>query len=520
MILKIRWGGGYPQWVSPRRVGTILLALFFTLLSFPTALRAQTAPPVVTIDATAPGTAFPHFWEQMFGSGRAVLALRAAYRSDLHEVKQATDFRYVRGHAILHDEVGVYSEDKQGNPKYNFTYVDEIYDGMLAYGVRPVVEISFMPKQLASDPNAIHPFWYKQNVSPPKDYGKWDDLIRHFAQHLVDRYGIAEVSQWYFEVWNEPNIDFWAGNPKQATYFELYDHTARALKSISPLLRVGGPATAAADWIEPFLAHVSQQNVPIDFVSSHGYGDDTVENLFHTNEQIPMSQRVCRAIQKVHDQIKNSGRPQLPLFWTEWNVPSYGDLGARDSTYVGPALAYDIVQCDGLVQMMSYWTFDDVFEEGGVPEDPFHNGFGLIAVGGIKKPAFYDYALLHRLGYERLANPSNNILVTRRADGSLVVAVWNEVEPDQKGSSQHFRLEFRNVNSGAPVLIRRVDEQHSNSLAFYKAMGSPQYPTRAQIDQLNRESALAPPEVTTLKNRLLEIDVPVNGLALVEIQRW
>ncbi len=188
------------------------------------------------------------------------------------------------------------------------------------------------PRQLASDPNAIHPFWYKQNVSPPKDYAKWDDLIRHFGQHLVDRYGVAEVSQWYFEVWNEPNIDFWAGNPKQATYFELYDHTARALKSVSPLLRVGGPATAAADWIEPFLAHVTQQNVPIDFVSTHGYGDDTVENLFHTNEQIPMNQRVCRAIRKVHDQIKGF-RPssatvildgvECPILWRTGSQRQY-----------------------------------------------------------------------------------------------------------------------------------------------------------------------------------------------------
>ncbi len=499
-------------------VGTILLC--FALLSFPIVLRAQTAPHVVTIDASAPGTAFPHFWEQMFGSGRAVLALRAAFRSDLHEVKHATDFRYVRGHAILHDEVGVYSEDKQGNPKYNFTYVDEIYDGMLANGVRPMVEISFMPKQLASDPNAIHPFWYKQNVSPPKDYAKWDDLIRHFAQHLVDRYGIAEVSQWYFEVWNEPNIDFWAGNPKQPTYFELYDHTARALKSVSLLLRVGGPATAAADWIEPFLAHVAQQNIPIDFVSSHGYGDDTVENLFHTNEQIPMNQRVCRAIKKVKDQIKASGGPQLPLFWTEWNVPSYGELGARDSVYVGPALAYDIVQCDGLVEMMSYWTFDDVFEEGGVAEDPFHNGFGLIAVGGIKKPAFYDYALLHLLGSERLANTADSVLVTRRSDGTLVVAVWNQVEPDQKGTPQHFRLEFRNVKTAEPVLVRRVDENRSNSLAAYRAMGSPRYPTQAQIEQLNRESALAAPEAATMKNGAVDLEVPVNGLAVLEVSRW
>src|SRR5262249_3955776 len=219
--------------------------------------------------------------------------------------------------------------------------------GVLARHVRTFVELGFMPKKLAATP-VLHPFWYKPSPSPPKDYAKWDALIAAFTRHLLDRYGVAEVSQWYFEVWNEPNIDFWAGDPKQPTYFELYDHTARALKSASSYLRVGGPATAAADWIEPFLGHVTQQNVPIDFVSTHGYADDTVKNLFHSDEQIPMDQRVCRAIRKVRDQINHSGRPHLPLFWTEWNVPSYADLNARDTIYVGPALAYDIVQCDSL----------------------------------------------------------------------------------------------------------------------------------------------------------------------------
>ena len=207
----------------------------------------------VEIDAQGPRTPFPHFWEQMFGSGRAILTLRESYREDLRAVKRVTDFQYVRFHAILQDEVGVYNEDEHGNPVYNFSYVDQIYDGLLKNGVRPFVEISFMPRKLAFNPDALHPFWYKQNVSPPKSMDRWDDLIRHFAQHLVDRYGIDEVSKWYFEVWNEPNIDFWNGIPRQRSYFDLYAHTARDLKSVSPQLRVGGPATAAAAWISDFL---------------------------------------------------------------------------------------------------------------------------------------------------------------------------------------------------------------------------------------------------------------------------
>src|SRR5271163_2259752 len=276
-------------------------------------LQGATAqvPERVEIDAHAQTTPFPHFWEKMFGSGRAALTLRESYRDDLRAVKQITGFEYVRFHAILHDELGVYNEDEHGNPVYNFAYVDQIYDGLLKNGVRPFVEISFMPKKLAFNPDALHPFWYKQNVSPPKSMELWDGLMTHFAQHLVDRYGIDEVSQWYFEVWNEPNIDFWNGIPRQRSYFELYVHTARDLKGVSSRLRVGGPATAAASWISDFLKFTAENHTPVDFVSTHGYADDTVDDLFGTNENIPMDERVCRAAAKVNNEIKSSGNPNL-----------------------------------------------------------------------------------------------------------------------------------------------------------------------------------------------------------------
>jgi xylan 1,4-beta-xylosidase len=479
---------------------------------------AQSPMEEVVIDANAPTTPLPHFWEQAFGSGRAILTLRDSYRSDLREVKKITEFQYVRFHAIFHDEVGVYDEDDKGNPAYNFSYVDQVYDGLLRNGVRPFVEISFMPKKLAARQD-IHPFWYKQVVAPPKDYAKWDGLIQHFALHLVERYGIDEVSQWYFEVWNEPNIDFWTGDPKPQTYFELYDHTARTLKSVSPRLRVGGPATAAADWIDAFIAHAVEQNVATDFVSTHGYADDTVENLFHTHEDIPMDKRVCRAIMMVHDQIAASARPNLPLMWTEWNVPSFGPLQARDTIYVGAALADDIRQCDGLVNMMSFWTFDDVFEEDGVVKEPFYGGFGLIAAGGIKKPSYNGFALLHRLGHERIVNPASNVLVTRRADGTLVLAAWNLVDPDQKGVPQSIHFEFRGVNPNSKALISRLDAQHGNTLATYEAMGKPRYPTQAQIKQLNLAAELPPGQTVSLKDGRLDLDVPCDGLVLLEMPR-
>ena len=266
------------------------------------ALVAQTIPAteaaseVLHIDAHAEGTAFPHYWENVFGSGRAILSLRDSYRRDMRSVKQVTAFQAVRFHGIFMDEVGLYDPDRRpiqfaqmkntNNAPldsagiYNFSYIDQIYDGLLDNGIRPFIELSFMPKKMASDPNALHAFWYKQNVSPPRDYAVWDAMITAFVQHLVDRYGLEEVSHWDFEVWNEPNIDFWVGKPAQASYFELYDNTALAIKKVSSRLRVGGPSTAQAAWTGDFLRHCKEKNIPVDFASSHVYANDRPKTSF------------------------------------------------------------------------------------------------------------------------------------------------------------------------------------------------------------------------------------------------
>jgi xylan 1,4-beta-xylosidase len=496
---------------------SIAAGIALLLLGTLAATSASYAQEHVAIDAGAPPTPFPHFWEEMFGSGRAILTLRESYRDDLRAVKQITDLKYVRFHAILHDEIGVYNQDEHGNPVYNFSYVDQIYDGLLKDGVRPVVEISFMPRKLAFNPDALHPFWYKQNVSPPRSLEAWDALMTHFAQHLVERYGIDEVSQWYFEVWNEPNIDFWNGIPRKGSYFELYAHTARALKAVSPRLRVGGPATAAAAWVDDFLKYDAANHVPVDFVSSHGYADDTVQNLFGTNEDIPMDDRVCRAIAKVRGQIRASSMPNLPLFWTEWNVQGMNE--SRDTTFVGPAVANTVRQCDGNVDLMSFWTFSDVFEEGGPIAKPFEGAFGLRAKGGINKPSYYGFALLHQLGNQRLANPAKNVIVTRSATGGLVIAAWNLVDPDQQSNTQKMELVFQDVLANASVTLQRVDSKHGNVLPWYAAMGNPLDPTPAQVEQLNSETALPAPERTHLAGGKLELELEPNALVLVKVDR-
>jgi xylan 1,4-beta-xylosidase len=477
---------------------------------------AQQSPDAIAVDAHAAGTPFPHFWEEMFGSGRANLVLRANYRTDLQLVRKVTDFRYVRFHGIFDDDNGVYSEDAQGNAVYNWSYVDQIYDGLLANGIRPYVEISFMPKALAAI-QKTHAFWYKPYPSPPSDYAKWDALIAAFAQHLIDRYGLEEVAQWYFEVWNEPNIDFWIGRPAQSTYFELYDHTAKALKAVNPRLRVGGPATAQAAWVGDLIAHATQNNVPLDFVATHVYGNDSSMDVFHDQRSIAPHQMVCAAVDKVHDEIVHSARPEIPLIWSEFNATYANEQPLTDSIYMGPWMADTISKCDGKTQMMSYWSFSDVFEEQGVVKTPFYGGYGLVAEDDIPKPAYDVFMLLHELGDVRLPAPKDEALVTRRADGTLVIAAWNLVEPGAGGSDKSVTFDLKGVADGTWAEIRRVDANHGDVLDAWKQMGSPQYPTRQQIVDLRRASDLGEPESAQIHDHRLTVSLPPMGLAVIEI---
>jgi xylan 1,4-beta-xylosidase len=501
-----------------RRWQILSLAVLLAFSENASNLNAQLAHPsdALTIDAAAPRHPLPHFWEKMFGSGRAILSLRESYRSDLRSVKQITDFRYIRFHAIFHDEVGVYSEDDQGRPIYNFSYVDQIYDGLLANGVRPFVEVSFMPSKLAAA-NLLQAFWYRPNVSPPKDWNRWDDLVAAFTHHLVDRYGIDEVAQWYFEVWNEPNLDFWAGQPKQDTYWELYDHTAVAIKKVNPRLRVGGPATAQAAWVDALIRHCADKHIPLDYVSTHVYANDTAQDVFGSQENIPRDRMVCRAVDKVHNQIKTSSMPNLPLIWSEFNASYKNEPEVTDAVYMGPWLADTIRQCDGLVDNLAYWSFSDVFEEQGVVKTPFYGGYGLIAADGIPKPAFNVFKLLHNLGEERVQLDSDFALLTRRKDGTLVLALWNYAAPGQTGSQRTLTLTLKGTKA-SQALISRVDGEHGDVHSAYEKMGAPRYPTQKQIQELRKSAELPAAEARPIKRGELSVILPAHGLAVIELK--
>jgi xylan 1,4-beta-xylosidase len=517
-----------------------LTALLFAATSLAASLAAQT-PVSIRIDAQGATTPFPHFWEQTFGSGRAILSLRESYRNDLRTVKQATDFQSIRFHGIFLDEVGLYDPDRQVmNPgqgaqaandasTYNFSYIDQIYDGLLANGVRPFVELSFMPRKMAADPTLIQAFWYHPVVSPPKDYKLWDDMMRAFGNHLIDRYGIDEVATWKFEVWNEPNLDFWGGRPNQPTYFELYDHTARALKSVSSRLQVGGPSTAQAAWVTPFLAHTKASNVPVDFVSTHVYANDTADNVLGTNESVSRDMMVFRSVKKVHEEILASAYPHVPLIFSEFNASYANEPNVTDTTFMGPWLANTIRLCDGLTDSMDYWSFSDVFEEQGVVRSPFYGGFGLLAADSIPKPSLNVFRALHKLGNKRLSTSSDSALATVAQDGAVVLALWNYAPPigtgatytkptGPAGPARTFDIHVDHVKANASVEMWRVDDDHGNVIKVFDGMGRPGGSlTAQQVTQLKAAGNMAPMEKKHLNRGNLLITVPAQGLAVLVV---
>jgi len=472
----------------------------------------------ITVQTQATIGPLPHVWEECVGSDRAVVGLREQWLSDLELVKKATGMKSVRFHGLFNDEMGVLPS---GAKLPNFLYVDAVFDAMLERGIKPFVELSFMPGALASGRNSM--LWYRGNTTPPEDIAKWGELIHALARHCVDRYGIQEVGNWRFEVWNEPNIVFWSGT--QAQYFELYRQSARALKEVDTRLKVGGPSTAQAAWVSAFLDYCSLQQVPIDFVSTHVYSDDSQRRVFGEDRHYPMEEVIPRALTMVREQIKSSKFPELPLLLTEWSSQNPAFIAAT------------IRSCIGLTEMMSYWTFDSVYEELGVPKTFFNKSFGLIGMRGIPRPSFHTFSLLHRLGNTQLASDDGPVLATRREDGSVVVLLWNIIRQDPKvhssmgdpmvqsestfiaqGEPREFTLRLQGAHKHGRVKISRVDKEHGDLSHAYQKIGSPEYPTEQQIAEMKRASALPEPEIVILDgNREVTLSIPPNGVALLEL---
>lgn len=468
----------------------------------------------------------PRPWRPMIGSehlshllsadetgGRVI---GAELREALRLSRDTFGVQAVRAHAILCDDLGVYRE-VDGAPVHDFTGVDRVYDELMALGLRPVVELSFMPRDLASDPDKTV-FGYRAIISPPKDWDRWEALVRDLTAHLVERYGLEEVrDRWSFEVWNEANLEvFWSGTPQE--YFRLYDVSVRAVRSVDPGLVVGGPSSAAAGWVDELLTHLDSSGAPVDFVSTHVYGNAPLD---------------LRPILARH------GRGDAKIWWTEWGpTPThFNEVG--DSVFAACFLLRGMKSAAGRVDALSHWVASDHFEELGRPERLFHGGFGLLTVGNLRKPRFWALALAERLGDAELgvevtgdgADALVQSIAARHEDGRVGVLVWNgTLDQSRVGGDplldRRVRLRVDGLDAAPYTLTHlRVDAAHSDIRGVWRKIGAgAAWPDADQWDALRAANTLdaleedrpvdAPDGTATV-----EFDLPMPGVSYVEFVR-
>ena len=498
----------------------------------------------VAVEARSSGTAgkvVNPIWKKCVGAGRAAEALRADFQRQLELAQREIGFEYLRCHGPLCDEMMVYRE-AGGEPVHNWQYLDMVYDHWLSVGVRPFVELSFMPYELASGDETA--FWWRGNITPPKDWGRWERLVREMVGHFVERYGLPEVRRWYFEVWNEPDLSFfWKGADFEG-YLELYGRTASAVKSVAPELRVGGPATSGAEGTtaqrptfgERFLAACSERSLPLDFFSTHPYptfhpvdvaGDGAMGWLG--------PDRLQTDLERIDKLLAAHGYAHLERHLTEWNSSPSPRDPSHDTAFMAPFIVRNNLMARDRLGSLSFWVVSDIFEEGRLGDGPFHGGFGLLNVQSLKKPSFHGYWFLSRLGHAELAS-GDSFIATRREDGTLATLVWNychyrtsarlaagardPYELFEQGEPRCFELSLTGVEGPVRVATTRFDRSHGSVYDVWAEMGKPSHLSRHDVEVLRDGAQLA----TTVERTRIggeglrrEVSVPPHGVVLIEV---
>lgn len=506
---------------------------FFSLFS-----RAQNRQ--ISIDYNQSKGKLNTMFKECIGAGRANEGLRADWQKQLAEIKKDCDFKYIRMHGLLTDDMGVYKLDKNGTPQYNYQYIDVLYDYLLSIDMKPFVELSFMPNYLASDDKTI--FWWKGNITPPNDYNKWKDLIEHLVTHWTERYGAEEVKTWYFEVWNEPNLDgFWAGT--QEEYFKLYKYTAEAVKNVNPEYRIGGPATAGNGWVTETIEFTDENNVPIDYISTHSYGvKHGYLDEFGTSGTILNADEwsVSGDVISVRKKMDSLSKQNLELHYTEWSSSYTPADPIHDSYHQAAYILQKVKQVGTAANSMSYWVFTDIFEEAGPRFRPFHGGFGLMNYQGIKKAGYYAYDFLNELGKIELKNEDSESYATKDDSGNIQLLLWDftNTHPGDSELNQTYyaqdlpakakgkiTLDLENIPAGNYQLsVYQVGYSKNDPYTQYIKMGKPNQLTKEQVSELKSISNGAPEYVKTVtigEDKKYTQDIPIreNDVFLLKMNK-
>lgn len=497
----------------------------------------------ILINAEAAGTPYTKHWGWLTTAGRAAEGLRADWQEQFLELQRRLGFSHIRFHGIFNDEMMVYSETEDGEPVYNWAYVDKLYDFLLRAGCRPFVALSFMPSALARSKETI--FWWKGHIAPPKDQNRWNALVREFVRHCLNRYGLEEVSTWYFEIWNEPDLSgvCWAGSRQE--FFEFYAETAAAVKSISPQLRVGGPAMGYGslwndDWAEEFIAFCSSRQAPIDFFSFHVYSEypNQKEEQAKLTTIMPPS-FYMDSVKRLRLKLAGTAMPELELHMTEWNFSLYDRNLIHDTMFMGAFVVHHALHTLGTLRSIAFWSFTDVFEESPAAASILYGGFGLMNRNGLKKPSYYAFELLAKLG-DRIVSRGDGYIVTKGRNGSLQILMYNYTHVDQLFASgdwsgltedsrytvfeekgnRSFHLKLDGLKQPYKWTSYRLDREHGSVFDEWLRLGAPDNPTEEELRFLQYRSVPEMQIAMIHETERIELTyvVPPHGLLLLNLE--
>ncbi|MFP4016312.1 MAG: GH39 family glycosyl hydrolase, partial [Halanaerobiales bacterium] len=419
---------------------------------------------------------------------------------------------------------GIYREyevDGEAKTFYNFTYLDRIIDSYLENDIRPFLELGFMPEKLKTGEQTV--FYWKGNVTPPASYEKWAELITATFEHLIERYGREEIVTWPVEVWNEPNIPFWAGTMEE--YFKLYDYSAEAVKNVDSRIQVGGPSICGVEtekWLRGFFEHCIENESSLDFITRHCYTANQPTNqgqfTYHTLNDPTYMIDELKETRKIMDDYPEIA--DMPLHITEFNSSYVPTCPVHDTDFHAAYIARILSEAGEYADSYSYWTFSDVFEEKDIPSSVFHGGFGLVALNSIKKPTFYAFEFFSRAGNEILYR-DDNIIVTRKNDRYVIIAWnWYNMRDGKKAPDKVYSLLLPSLGDQSILLKKEVGGKYANPLQTWSNLGKPRILNQEQLEIIK---ASAEPLQNSEKlfdqdgSYQVELNISCNHLCMLEI---
>ncbi|MGF7057961.1 GH39 family glycosyl hydrolase [Brassicibacter mesophilus] len=518
----------------------------------------------ISVDADSEGVSYVPYWKKLTSFTRAAEGLRKEWQNQLEELQNEIGFEYIRFHGIFADDMMIFNISNDGNIVYNWSYVDELFDFLKKVNIKPFIELGFIPSEIKKSDETI--FWWKANISQPRDIKLWTDLVSAFVKHCINRYGLKEVETWYYEVWNEPDQEyvFWIGGKEE--YFKFYEQTVVSVKSVCNRLKVGGPSISHqtivdSSWLEDFLEYCCQNSVPLDFVSLHIYpefypvkdGLNELELLTERGERPADILTYWGNLEKIYfgknhtynilklvrEKINQSLLYTPEIHVTEWNASASNRNLIHDTCFVANFIISNILNCIGKADSIGYWTFTDINEEAKAGTSAFHGGFGLINKNGLKKPSYFAYYLLSKLG-DKIIEQGDEYIVTKK-DEDIQILVYNYAYFDDlflNGDTSALTNTERYLVYENKV-AKEIDINISGLSGYYKItkyqlniengsvadewiiMGTPEDMTKEELRYLHGRSY---PKVTL---EYLDLDghykeklyVPVHGVGMITLEK-